>query len=172
MQIKLPQSRLARKIVTAVTNISLKEKTPTEPGQNYNQVPMSPKRYTLQDKVMMLTGAGVCAVTLWFVPGIFRGIVSIETQTKPKQIAQSTVVVTLPKIHGGNTAHTAISTVFTIAALAYIFQNDLRNLLVAKCWDYFRGFQRVQKKFTQLKFMKMANSIKFCQLKRKTGLML
>jgi len=76
----------------------------------------------------MLAGATVCAVTLWFVPGIVRGMVSIETKTKPKQIAQSVVVITLPEVHGGNTIHTAISTVFAIGALLYIFQNDLRNL--------------------------------------------
>jgi len=77
---------------------------------------------------MMVTGATVCAVTLWFVPGILRGMVSVETKAKPKQIAQSTVVLILPEVHGGNTAHTAISTVLVIGALVYIFQNDLRNL--------------------------------------------
>lgn len=76
---------------------------------------------------MMVGGATVCAVTLWFVPGIFRSMVTIETKVKPKQIAQSTVVVTGPDFPGGNNAHTAIYTVLAIGALAYIFQNDLRN---------------------------------------------
>lgn len=128
MQIKLFQSELIRKIVTNVKGFLAKEKSPTVSAQIYNQVPLCPKQYTLQDKAMMVTGATVCVVTLWFIPGIVRGMVSIETKTKPKQIAQSTVVLTLPEVHGGNTAHTAISTVFAIGALAYIFQNDLRNL--------------------------------------------
>ena len=128
MQIKLPQGRLVRKIVTSIINVFTDEKTPAAPRQNHNQVPLCPKRYTFQDKAMIVAGASICAVTLWFVPGIFRSMVSIETKTKPKQIAQSTVVLTLPEVHGGNTTHTAISTVFVMATLAYIFQNDLRNL--------------------------------------------
>jgi len=128
MQIKLPQSELIRKIVTTAKGIFTNEKPPTPPTQDYNQIPLCPKRYTLQDKAMMLAGATICAVTLWFVPGIFRGMVSVDTKAKPKQIAQNTVVVTLPEIHGGNTAHTVISTVFVMGALAYIFQNDLRKL--------------------------------------------
>jgi hypothetical protein len=128
MQIKLPQSELIRKIVTATKGIFASEKPPTSPTQDYNQAPLCPKRYTLQDKAMIVTGATVCAATLWFVPGIFYSMVSVEPKTKPKQIAQSTVVLTLPEVHGGNTAHTAISTVFVMGALAYIFQNDLRNL--------------------------------------------
>jgi hypothetical protein len=128
MQIKLPKSELLRKIVIIAKGVLTNEKQPTSPAQNNNQVPLCPKRYTLQDKATMLAGATVCAVTLWFVPGIVRGMVSIETKTKPKQIAQSVVVITLPEVHGGNTIHTAISTVFAIGALVYIFQNDLRNL--------------------------------------------
>ncbi|GEM_PF-1796641 len=128
MQIKLPRSELIRKIVTATKGIFANEKTPTPSTQNYNQTPLCPKRYTLQDKAMMVAGATVCAATLWFVSGVLRGMVSIGTKTKPKQIAQSVVVITLPEVHGGNTVHTAISTVFVLGALAYIFQNDLRNL--------------------------------------------
>jgi len=128
MQIKLPQSELLRQIVAHAKSFLAKEKLPTSPDQNYNQVPLCPKQYTLQDKATMLAGATVCAVTLWFIPGVVRGMVSIETKTKPKQIAQSVVVITLPEIHGGNTVHTAISTVFVLGALAYIFQNDLRKL--------------------------------------------
>ena len=128
MQIKLPQSELIRKIVTTAKDVFTNEKTPTPSTQNYNQTPLCPKRYTFQDKAMMVTGATVCAATLWFVPGIFHSMVSVEPKTKPKQIAQSVVVITLPEIHGGNTVHTAISTVFFMGALAYIFQNDLRNL--------------------------------------------
>jgi len=128
MRIKLPKDRLIRKILSAVVGALAKENPPTTSAQNYNQVPLYPKRYTFQDKAMMVTGATVCAVTLWFVPGIFHSMVSIEPKTKPKQIAQSTVVLTLPEVHGGNTAHTAISTVLVMGALAYIFQNDLRNL--------------------------------------------
>jgi len=131
MQIKLPQNELIRKIVTATKGIFASEKTPTPPTpptQNYTQTPLCPKQYTFQDKAMMVAGATACAATLWFVPGILRGMVSIETKTKPKQIAQSVVVITLPEVHGGNTVHAAISTVFFMGALAYIFQNDLRNL--------------------------------------------
>jgi len=128
MQIKPTKGELLRKIVTIAKGIFTNEKPPTSPAQNYNQIPLCPKRYTLQDKAMMLTGATVCAVTLWFIPGVVRGMVLIETKTKPKQIAQSVVIITLPEVHGGNTAHTAISTVFAIGALVYIFQNDLRNL--------------------------------------------
>lgn len=128
MQIKLPQSELLRQIVANAKSFLAKGESPTSPAQNYNQVPLCPKRYTFQDKAMMVTGTTICAVTLWFLPGIMRGMVSIEPKTKPKQIVKSTVVVTLPEFHGGNTAHTAISTVFAIGALVYIFQNDLRNL--------------------------------------------
>jgi len=125
---QINKGELLRKIVIIAKGVfTTNEKTPTSPAQNY-QVPLCPKRYTLQDKAMMLTGATVCAVTLWFVPGIFRSMVSIETKATPKQIARSTVVLTLPDVHGGNTVHTAISTVFVMGALAYIFQNDLRNL--------------------------------------------
>jgi len=125
---QINKGELLRKIVTIAKSVFTNEKPPTSPAQTYNQVPLCPKQYTLQDKATMLAGATVCAVTLWFVPGIVRGMVSIETKTKPKQIAQSTVVITLPEIHGGNTVHTAISTVFVLGALAYIFQNDLRKL--------------------------------------------
>jgi len=125
---QINKGELLRKIVTIAKGVFTNEKQPTSPAQTYNQVPLCPKRYTLQDKAMMVTGATVCAATLWFVPGIFHSMVSVEPKTKPKQIAQSVVVITLPEIHGGNTVHTAISTVFFMGALAYIFQNDLRNL--------------------------------------------
>jgi len=125
---QINKGELLRKIVIIAKGVfTTNEKTPTSPAQN-NQIPLCPKQYTLQDKTMMLAGATVCAITLWFVPGIFRGIVSVETKTDPRQIARSTVIVTLPEIHGGNTAHAVISTVFVLGTLAYIFQNDLRNL--------------------------------------------